>query len=181
MDAHIDIFLPLCPDCTYYIIICLVGVPSYNCCLFPIRIVFGAQRQQKLLLYPTKLTITSSPNASAATTRNFFIIIIIIIMSSSSSSATMSSGLFATITQAFWSKEIPDTPHSEFISNFILPITIKLQKELRGRRFKVRGGDSVCVCVCVFFSWEGGLLDGYPNHQSKNHLFILKRNHCVLR
>jgi hypothetical protein len=31
-----------------------------------------------------------------------------------------------------------DTPHYHFIHSMLLPSTIKIQKELRGRRFKVR-------------------------------------------
>jgi len=32
-----------------------------------------------------------------------------------------------------------DTPHYHFIHSMLLPSTVRIQKELRGRRFKVRG------------------------------------------
>ena len=39
------------------------------------------------------------------------------------------------------------SPHYHFIHSMILPSTVKIQKELKGRKFKVR---YVLWCVCVF-------------------------------
>ena len=50
--------------------------------------------------------------------------------------------------------ENPNTPHYHFIHSTLIPLTGKLQKELRGRKFKVRF--FICpfnffFCVCIAF------------------------------
>ena len=45
---------------------------------------------------------------------------------------------FASVVKGSEPKEDPNTPHYHFIHSMLLPSTIKIQKELRGRRFKVR-------------------------------------------
>ena len=41
------------------------------------------------------------------------------------------------------------TPHYHFIHSMILPSTVKIQKELKGRKFKVRF--ALCLCVlCIY-------------------------------
>jgi hypothetical protein len=42
------------------------------------------------------------------------------------------------------------TPHYHFIHSMILPSTVKIQKELKGRKFKVRFVAFICLCVlCI--------------------------------
>ena len=43
------------------------------------------------------------------------------------------------------------SPHYHFIHSMILPSTVKIQKELKGRKFKVR----YVLCVCVFIYTYG--------------------------
>ena len=54
----------------------------------------------------------------------------------------MLSNAFAGIASALSSDRVKDneneTPHMRFVRTQLLPYTIKIQKELRGRRFRVR-------------------------------------------
>jgi hypothetical protein len=47
-------------------------------------------------------------------------------------------------------KKRVDTPHHQFIHSYLLPQTIKIKKELRGRRFKVGSSNLIIDRHYVF-------------------------------
>ena len=70
---------------------------------------------------------------------------------------TMLSNAFAGIAQAFSGERVNDngneTPHNQFVRSLLMPYTIKIQKELRGRRFRV-GRLCISLIPSVTMKWE---------------------------
>lgn len=77
--------------------------------------------------------------------------------SGSSSSPKQDSTAMSLHSMAAGEGKNKNTPHYHFIHSMILPSTIKLQRELKSRKFKVRNQLSiVCFDTTVFYkSWIG--------------------------